>query len=29
MEVVEEAPDDLGAAREHLNLFFDVAEPTA
>ena len=29
LEVVEEAPDDLGAAREHLNLFFDVAEPTA
>ncbi|ERH25719.1 hypothetical protein HMPREF1979_00164 [Actinomyces johnsonii F0542] len=28
MEVVEEAPDDLGTTREHVNLFFDVAEPT-
>jgi len=29
LEVVEEAPDDLGAPRERINLFFDVAEPTA
>jgi len=27
--VVEEAPDDVGTAREHLNLLFDVAEPSA
>ena len=29
LKVVEEAPDDLGTARERVNLFLDVAEPTA
>lgn len=29
MKVVEEAPDDVGTAREHLNLLFDIAEPSA
>ena len=29
LKVVEEAPDDVSTAREHLNLLLDVAEPSA